>query len=457
MADPLDILYGRQSQGGDDWGGTLANLAQMIASIPERRARAAMQRAELENQQANTEISAGNLQLAQQQQAQQQAAAQRIAQMDQAVNGIVKEAFVDGPDGTKRLDRARLSKGFAEQGIPLDVQKKTFDSLDAVDDSLSKFEKARMEHAADVLNAVLENGGGADAAMLGIAYGKANGWLKDSDIEPIYRLLASDQDPRPVIKQIRDSLSDKYRPKPKDPVKLGPNDVLVPAEGGAPIASNPVAPKPENAPNVGSFEDYVLRKFGPNPTPAQITQARKEYNQADDRPPVNIRLPSGLTPAQALTQTRQLRNEYQREIKSVKTVNQQLAQMRSSLAAVRKGMSPAGSQGVLVTFQKILDPMSVVRESEYARSSSGLSLLGRIEGAWEKIKNGGAGVTVKDLEQFVALAEEFAKNLNAFAAQSKAQIDALAKEYGLKPDLITSDPSEVNAPPPKRTTNPYPK
>jgi len=33
---------------------------------------------------------------------------------------------------------------------------------------------------------------------------------------------------------------------------------------------------------VGTFEDYVLRKFGQSPTPEQVVQARKEYGQADD-------------------------------------------------------------------------------------------------------------------------------------------------------------------------------
>ena len=37
------------------------------------------------------------------------------------------------------------------------------------------------------------------------------------------------------------------------------------------------APKP---PAVGTFEDYVVRKFGPNPTPQQVEQARKAYGDA---------------------------------------------------------------------------------------------------------------------------------------------------------------------------------
>lgn len=203
----------------------------------------------------------------------------------------------------------------------------------------------------------------------------------------------------------------------------------------------PPAPMPSaSAPNVGSFEDYVTRRFGQSPTPEQITQARKDYNQADDRPRVSVSVARDRpTPTASLNATRALRNDYTRETRAAVTIDGQLKNMRSSLAAVKAGSSPAGSQGVLVTFQKILDPISVVRESEYARSASGLSLLGRIEGKWEQIKNGGAGVRVSDLEQFVGLAEEFAKNQHASAREVKQQIDGIAKEYGLKPELITRE------------------
>ncbi len=41
--------------------------------------------------------------------------------------------------------------------------------------------------------------------------------------------------------------------------------------------------KPATAPNIGSFDDFVIRKYGQNPTSDQIIKARREYGQADDR------------------------------------------------------------------------------------------------------------------------------------------------------------------------------
>jgi len=62
MADPLDILTGTRSRGGDDWNGTLANIAQIIASIPQRRAQAAQQRMVLQKQQLDLQSAQQKMQ-----------------------------------------------------------------------------------------------------------------------------------------------------------------------------------------------------------------------------------------------------------------------------------------------------------------------------------------------------------------------------------------------------------
>lgn len=149
--------------------------------------------------------------------------------------------------------------------------------------------------------------------------------------------------------------------------------------------------------------------------------------------------PNGLTPNASLEGTLKLRDRFIKETQAATAVNTQFRLMQSSLEAVKRGAAAPGSQGVLVTFQKILDPTSVVRESEYARSASGLSLLSRMEGAWDKIEKGGAGVPTHDLEQFVQLAEQFVRNQAQAAEATKAQIEAIATQHGLKPEHITRE------------------
>ena len=42
--------------------------------------------------------------------------------------------------------------------------------------------------------------------------------------------------------------------------------------------------KPQASPGVGSFEDYLVKRFGPQPTPQQITQARQTYETSGRKP-----------------------------------------------------------------------------------------------------------------------------------------------------------------------------
>jgi hypothetical protein len=146
-----------------------------------------------------------------------------------------------------------------------------------------------------------------------------------------------------------------------------------------------------------------------------------------------------VTPNEALSATMRLRNDFRTETKSAQEVNRQYELMKSALQSVKDGREAAGSQGVLVTFQKILDPTSVVRESEYARSSAGQSYLSRMQGTLDRIQRGGAGVPVSELEDFVKTAEQFAVKQREYANVAKDQIEGIARRYGLEPSDITRD------------------
>ena len=62
-------------------------------------------------------------------------------------------------------------------------------------------------------------------------------------------------------------------------------------------------------------------------------------------------------------------------------------------------LNPA-SKAMVTYFNKLLDPTSVVRESEYARVGEGQSLWNRISGTYDKIVQGGAGISQKELAEF---------------------------------------------------------
>lgn len=140
---------------------------------------------------------------------------------------------------------------------------------------------------------------------------------------------------------------------------------------------------------------------------------------------------SGGSGPRPLTQTaeaqiiQRLNTQWGAANKPIKELERQVALMDTGMEAVKRGDLAQGAQMVLVTFQKILDPPSVVRESEFMRSAAGQSLMNRVQGAVERLTKGGAGITAPELQKFADLAREAAK-----AQRNAANLDGTRKRIG---------------------------
>ena len=149
-------------------------------------------------------------------------------------------------------------------------------------------------------------------------------------------------------------------------------------------------------------------------------------------------------PKERFNAEKDLRKEFETRTGDFRKAKSQINVIRTSyqkaLADDEAGKSiNASSQGVLVAFQKLLDPTSVVRESEYARSGDGLALQARIEGKVAKIKQGGAGVTADDLVEFAELTEQYLQGYEQSAVNDATSITRTANTYGLNTKNIFSD------------------
>lgn len=231
------------------------------------------------------------------------------------------------------------------------------------------------------------------------------------------------------------------------PAKLTPvpqGTTLVNEQTKEPVYTNPAAPpKPPAPPSAGSFEDYMTT------TPErrkEIEAARKGYQQADDRPRITVNTGSALTPTAESNIVNRLSNQYTKASSSVAEITRQSKLMDAGLEAARKGDMAAGSQAVLVTFQKILDPTSVVRESEYARSAEGQSLLARAEGAFDRLTQGGAGVPLSELEKFKSLADDIVRQSTGRLDSVRKRIKATADRYKIPHELVVDDYDFAAAP-----------
>lgn len=93
-------------------------------------------------------------------------------------------------------------------------------------------------------------------------------------------------------------------------------------------------------------------------------------------------------------------------------------------------------QALVTTFNKITDPQSVVRESEYARTPEGGSVLSRFEGNIQKLQKGGAGLTPELRTQLVSDAKLIADGVGQNYNQIISSYEDLAGQYKVDPKMV---------------------
>lgn len=146
-----------------------------------------------------------------------------------------------------------------------------------------------------------------------------------------------------------------------------------------------------------------------------------------------------LTPTAEANLTTKLASDWTKASSGTKEMHRQYGLMQAGLDRFKQGDKNGGSQAVLVTFQKILDPTSVVRESEYARSSAGISMLQRMQGYAEKLAQGGAGVPEAALAEMVKTANEFLEHSKHATDGQRKRIQSFADKYGIPHELVFDD------------------
>lgn len=187
---------------------------------------------------------------------------------------------------------------------------------------------------------------------------------------------------------------------------------------------------------VAKFEAEKGRKATPSERGAIALKVRKEIAAAGR---AAGGADGGLKDYQKFTAGEKLADKWTKTNTSIKEMNRQFGLMQTGLNRFKQGDKLGGSQAVLVTFQKILDPTSVVRESEYARSASGLSLLSQLEGYAERLSQGGAGVPLSDLAGMVETARQMLSSMQAYTNGQRKRIGAAASQYGIDPALVFDD------------------
>ncbi len=198
------------------------------------------------------------------------------------------------------------------------------------------------------------------------------------------------------------------------------------------------------------------------PTTKLIGDRLYEYKfEAKKWEPLGIK--TEPTRGEVIAQANTLRKEFNatKAVKNYQTTVRSEAAMRKALELSKSPDTKsriASDQALGVLFQKMLDPDSVVRESEYARTGEGASALSKIKAFIPKLQKGGLGISDDDrdaLHQIALVLLDIEK-----AAMNKAidRYTSIANDYGVDPRLIFGNikkfPLSEQAALPTATTDP---
>ena len=148
-----------------------------------------------------------------------------------------------------------------------------------------------------------------------------------------------------------------------------------------------------------------------------------------------------LPPEKAFEQEEKLRKEY-----TTRSAKYQDAKAQNSvILASAADKSGAGDIALVTAFNKLLDPGSVVRETEFAKSQDTSGLLTRLSNAAQKLENG-SFLDPKQRADFVRLASTYYAAAQKKEAEDRKAIGTVVKNYNLNEQNVFG-PSEAPSAP----------
>lgn len=247
---------------------------------------------------------------------------------------------------------------------------------------------------------------------------------------------------------LRELLGDRYNPQGYTVPEL---EALAEVQATDPTTGARVAPVIQsggapNTPEEQQIADAIATAEEAKGSPltraersAVRVRAISEIDAARRDPRAPARDTSAADDMRRFNMEQRLVTQWDNANKPFKEMQRQLQLMSTGLSRFRAGDKNGGAQAVLVTFQKILDPTSVVRESEYARTAAGQSLMNRIAGYTQRLESGGAGLTDAEMALMVGTAQEFMDGMATFNSGLRSRINRTASEYRLDPRMIFDD------------------
>ena len=135
-----------------------------------------------------------------------------------------------------------------------------------------------------------------------------------------------------------------------------------------------------------------------------------------------------------LTDESSLRGQYFQESKNFVVVRDAF----NKIAASSQNPSAAGDLALIFNFMKLLDPTSVVRESEFATAANAANVPERIRSVYNRVISG-ERLTEIQRTDFLTQSEALFKTQVGTQVQLTDQIRAIAERTGMNPENVAPD------------------
>ena len=160
-----------------------------------------------------------------------------------------------------------------------------------------------------------------------------------------------------------------------------------------------------------------------------------------------LKATGGVDPEKKFTQEEKIRKEWQGRSK----VYGELQGTFNTLQASANSANGPGDIALITGFMKMLDPGSVVRETEFATARDTAGLFTQLQNRLEKAQNGQL-LSPQQRKEYVALSQKYLDSAQKKAGEEKKALDVVVKNYKLNPDNVFGPEEKPAAPLPANAT-----
>lgn len=151
-----------------------------------------------------------------------------------------------------------------------------------------------------------------------------------------------------------------------------------------------------------------------------------------------------IDPKEKFGQEEKIRKEWQGRSKLYNELQGTFANLQASAETA----SGAGDIALITAFLKMLDPGSVVRETEFATAQNTAGLFAQLENRLQAVESGEL-LKPTQRQQYVSLAQKYLDAAQRQAEKEKNKLNAVVRNYDLNPENVfgvTTDAVDENNP-----------